>query len=90
MKDVLSQTANVHPLKSLVQSGVAIKMLVGDHAEVTKIMDKVHTTNKEFLRPNDDNGLSARPAGVLEDLDEMLLKRIRQDYEDSLKQPKKN
>ena len=90
MKDILAQAPKSHPLKGLVQSGVAINMLVGDHKEVTHIMDKVHSTNKEFLRPNDDNGLSNRPTKMLEDLDEQLLRRIKSDYEASLRRPKTN
>ena len=62
-----------NPIKGLIRSGVAIKMLVGDNSKLNTIMQEVEKQNKEFTKGNDAaSALDTRKVDDLENLRGML------------------
>ena len=70
--ELMTKTEN--PIKGLIRSGVAIKLLVGDNNEVNKIIKEVEEANKEFMKPSSTSSMDTRKASDLENLQGMALK----------------
>ena len=70
-----------NPMKSLIKSGVAIKMVIGDNSKIQNLMDKVNKKNKELLKPNIPTSLATKSSKELEDVEAMLLNQIKIDRE---------
>ena len=63
-----------NPIKGLIRSGVAIKLLVGDNNQINKIIKDVEEANKEFMKPSTSSPMDTRKASDLETLQGMALK----------------
>ena len=79
--DILASSKPNNPIKSLVKSGMAIKMLVGDNEKIKNIMNEVQTRNSGITKSNQISQISDESSQDLASLQSILLDKVTQTKE---------